>query len=276
MNLRHAILFALVLGGVPVLRGQDASPGQMMQAALERIAELERRLAALEQARPQAAAVTPVAGLAPDGGTHLVLEGETMRGIAQQSQIPVEALEKANHLLPGAVVRPGDHLVIPAQAAETSAPPIAKDPVGKPDSSGWTAVHTIRDGETLSSIARLHQTNSIELARRNGIEDANLIRAGQELRVPGASKPEAAVASVPSSVPASASAAAPQAEETYHFYSVEQGDTLVSVAALFFSTPDQIARLNEIESTAVLKVGQQLLVPTSRYFKEKRNQGRAS
>ncbi len=237
MNLRHAILFALVLGGVPVLRGQDASPGQMMQAALERIAELERRLAALEQARPQTAAITPVAGLAPDGGAHLVT---------------------------------------PAQAAETSVPPIANAPVGKPDSSGWTAVHTIREGETLSSIARLHQTNSIELARRNGIEDANLIRAGQELRVPGAAKPEAAVASVPSSVPASASAAAPQAEETYHFYSVEQGDTLVSVAALFFSTPNQIARLNEIESTAVLKVGQQLLVPTSRYFKEKRNQGGAS
>ena len=45
-------------------------------------------------------------------------------------------------------------------------------------------VHTARSGETLSSIARLHGTTVVELQRLNNIQNPNLIRVGQILKLP--------------------------------------------------------------------------------------------
>ena len=41
-----------------------------------------------------------------------------------------------------------------------------------------------------------------------------------------------------------------------------------TVAKLFFTTPQELAKLNKISSTAVIRTGQQLVVPTLRYFEE--------
>jgi hypothetical protein len=45
--------------------------------------------------------------------------------------------------------------------------------------------HTVRSGETLSGIALQHRTTVAELTRLNNITNANLIRVGQVLRLPG-------------------------------------------------------------------------------------------
>jgi len=49
--------------------------------------------------------------------------------------------------------------------------------------------HTVRAGDTLSAIARLHGTTVAELQKLNGIDNANLIRIGQVLRLPASSYP---------------------------------------------------------------------------------------
>jgi LysM repeat protein len=208
MNLCHAMIFAAVLGGAPGLWAQEESADQELQAALDRIAELERRLTVLEQARPQ-----PV--VAPETETKAVEDG-------------------------------------------------------------WTGRHVVREGETLFSIARLHRTNAGELARRNGIGDANRIRTGQTVKVPGAAGPEQVpTVSAKEPAPVETGAVGSGQEETWHYYTVEQGDTWVSVADKFFTTPGQLASYNEVEPTLVLQVGQQLVVPTRRYHEEKKRRAGA-
>jgi LysM repeat protein len=49
---------------------------------------------------------------------------------------------------------------------------------------GSNAAHTVRNGETLSGIARQHRTTVAELQRLNNLTNANLIRVGQALRLP--------------------------------------------------------------------------------------------
>ncbi len=282
MNVRHAMIFSVILGITPSLRGQVDTSEQFVKAALERIAQLERRLELLEGVRPGADSITPVAGLPSSSGMHVVQEGETLLGIARQNHVSVVELEKANRLLPGATIRQGDQLLIPKGAGaqpppETPVPPApthsnADVPIAAkaPD---WDATHIIREGDTLSSIARTYGTTATELVRRNGIQDANLIRAGQQLRVPDGVRPAQSTAMTPpTSNPPGPSPSGPQEEETYHYYDVMDGDTLVSVAATFYSTPDEIARLNNIGPGAELRVGQQLVVPTRRYFAEKKRQ----
>ena len=46
------------------------------------------------------------------------------------------------------------------------------------------AMHTVRAGDTLSAIAQRHRTTVAELQRLNNIQNVNLIRVGQVLRLP--------------------------------------------------------------------------------------------
>lgn len=51
--------------------------------------------------------------------------------------------------------------------------------------------YTIRRGDTLTAIARRHNTTVEKLAKENGIKNANLIHEGATLRIPGEAQPEA-------------------------------------------------------------------------------------
>ena len=301
MNFRHAMIVAGMLGFLlPILHGQTGSfavphaqgaASDALAASAARIAELERRIAALEQTR-----FTPVSGLPPASvaspSMHVVGVGDTLSGIARRYGLTVPDLEAANHLAPGAVIRTGDQLIVgggmevppgpvPVDAEPSFAPepplPAAQPPavqsppqaVAAPsDSNEWTGSHTVREGETLSSIARAHGASAAELARMNGIRDANHIRVGQVLRVLGSSPEASPVASAPSPAAPTPTSGAAQPEESYYYYPVADGDTMQSVAKLFFTTPQELAKLNKISSTAVIRPGQQLVVPTLRYFEE--------
>jgi hypothetical protein len=51
------------------------------------------------------------------------------------------------------------------------------------NSYGNAAYHTIRSGETLSSIAAKHKTTVAQICRLNGIKSTSVIRAGKTLRI---------------------------------------------------------------------------------------------
>jgi len=269
----------------PAVAPAQVASGPTANDAALRIAELERRIEALERSRGEIPAITPVSGLpvqTPEA--HLVLEGETLMGISRRHGVSVVEVEKANHLLPGAVIRAGDRLIIPSgvvpppQPVPVSEPKPAPQPAPEPSTApatvpaNWTGAHKVSAGETLSSIARAHGTTLAELVRVNGIRDANLIRLGQSLRVPAGNASVANVPPAPAPPVSPASSDAPQPEETYHYYDVAEGHTILAVATTFSTTPEEVARLNSIGVTTVLRVGQQLVVPTRRYFEEKKRQ----
>jgi LysM repeat protein len=107
-----------------------------------------------------------------------------------------------------------------------------------------TGVHTVRAGETLGGIAGRHGTTVSALASANGISDPNRIRAGQQLRIPGAGS----------------GGAQPPGSGT-GTYVVRAGDTLGGIAARHGTTVSALASLNAIRDPNRVVVGTTLRLP---------------
>jgi LysM repeat protein len=95
-------------------------------------------------------------------------------------------------------------------------------------------------GDTLSEIATRFGVSPEELAEANDVTDAALIRPGQVLVIPG---------------PATASTPAAQR------YSVKLGDTLSDIASRFGLTTAALAEANGITNPALIRPGQELVIP---------------
>jgi murein DD-endopeptidase MepM/ murein hydrolase activator NlpD len=131
-----------------------------------------------------------------EGGTPItVAPGETLEIISRQHGVPVSALMQANNITSPAMVRPGDHLVIPRRSPSTAAytPPatrIASTAPGMPVGAPRTALaptmgmHVVAPGETLHSIARLYGKSVMVLAKANNIPPDTMVKVGERIIVP--------------------------------------------------------------------------------------------
>ena len=106
----------------------------------------------------------------PAGGatTHVVRVGQTLSAIADRYDVPVGQIVAANGIT-------GDRIYVGQQLRLV---PVA----GTVPTSGGS--HTVRSGETLSSIARRFGTTIRAIQDANGIRDANLVRIGMTLKIP--------------------------------------------------------------------------------------------
>lgn len=130
---------------------------------------VERQIAA------DAAERRPPAKPAATAATHhTVRRGETLASIARRYGVSTSALVSANGLRDPNTVRVGQRLAIPG-ASRTAA-------AAKPAASART--YTVRQGDTLSSIARRHGVSVQQLAAANNLPRSGHIRTGQKLRVP--------------------------------------------------------------------------------------------
>lgn len=120
------------------------------------------------QAEGAQTTVTPAA-------THIVSAGETLASIASRYGTTVDVIAAANGITNPSQIFVGTQLSIGGAPPAT----VSDEPAG-------SAVHVVRAGETLASIARSFDTTVEALASSNGLTDANLIRIGQELEVPSA------------------------------------------------------------------------------------------
>jgi murein DD-endopeptidase MepM/ murein hydrolase activator NlpD len=127
-----------------------------------------------------------------EGGTPVtVAPGETLETISHKYGVPVHAIMQANNLAGPAALRPGQHLVIPRQAA-TPGPRVAGNlpmtPVGAPKTALAPAagVHVVAPGETLNSISRLYSKSVMVIAKANNIPPTTMLRVGERIVIPGA------------------------------------------------------------------------------------------
>lgn len=180
--------------------------------------------------------------------THVIKKGDSLAGIARTYKVSVEEIQSKNKVNPRKL-KPGSRIIIPTEiktAAKTAKP----DTQQKTDSSEKTAstpdqqssltpqpqkithentYHTVKSGDSLSSISRKYSKSISELKELNNLSSSKL-KKGQKLLVK---------------------------QGWPRFYTTKKGDTISEIARKFNMDPDDLMEINELESPA-LKIGQKL------------------
>ncbi len=179
---------------------------------------------------------------------YTVRKGDTLDSIAKKHQVSLKELRQANRVSPKHM-KPGAKIVIPVKASATStakkksaAPPAdmqdvkakkpaeeASEPETAPDKKTEAVYHTVRKGDTLSSISREYSLTTADLKELNNLH-RNKLRSGQKLLVKKIGP---------------------------RTYTVRKGDNIWKIAKKYNMDADDLMALNEMD-TPGLKVGQKL------------------
>ena len=109
--------------------------------------------------------------------------------------------------------------------------------------------YTVQKGDTYYSISKKYNISLQELYSANGIDENDVLKVGQVLKIPGNSTSAQKTSTVPTAKTSN--------------YEVVSGDTLYSISRKFSTTVDNLRSLNGLTESSVLKVGQILKVPTT-------------
>ncbi|MDO9508315.1 MAG: LysM peptidoglycan-binding domain-containing M23 family metallopeptidase [Thermovirgaceae bacterium] len=171
---------------------------------------------------------------------YYVKPGETLSDIAASFGIPAKIIQDANHLDNPDLLSEGQELLIPvnsgavkAVAAEIqrrSAEDIASRPADMPIG---VEQYTVRDGDSLWSIANSFNLDINTLFGCNTMKDPNYLRVGSVLRIPN---------------------------QDGIFYAVKKGDTLDGIAKKHGTQAESVMSANGLVSKS-LKAGAELFLP---------------
>lgn len=138
------------------------------------------------------------------GSTHTIQPGETLSRIAREYGVSVQELVALNHLSNPSMIYAGEELTVkgqagsvaqpaqPAQPEVQSAKPAAPITQSAQQVDVNASTHTIKAGDTLSSIARQYGTTVDKLVALNHLNNAGMIFVGEQLTLRGeVAQPEA-------------------------------------------------------------------------------------
>ena len=152
---------------------------------------------------------------------YTVRRGDTLWGIAKKFGVTVSAVVNANNIRNPNLIYVGEVFIIPHM---TSA-----------ESSGYT-LYTVRRGDTLWGISRKFGTSINSIVALNGIENPNLIYAGEVFKIPSARSEQAVI------------------------YTVKRGDTLWGISRKFGTTVENLVKLNSVKNPNLIYVGEKLII----------------
>jgi LysM repeat protein len=186
-------------------------------------------------------------------GSHLVVTGETLSGIAAVNGLSTAQLAAANGMPADAFVIQGKTLTIPAPGAApvaTGSGTVTPAPFGG---------YRVRLGDSLSAIAAEHGVSLSSLAAANGLNPEGLLVAGTSLQLPSAaaSSGTATTTTAPARMTASSGASGGGG----HF--VVPGDTLTGIAAANGITPASLAAANGLSPNSFVIAGTRLKIPAA-------------
>ena len=109
--------------------------------------------------------------------------------------------------------------------------------------------HRVKKGETLGRIAQMYRTSVTELCKLNGLSSKSILRVGQSIRCGTTIEisKDTDVVTTQESGPVTAA-----------YHKVQAKETLSIIAAKYKTTVDELCRLNDIQSSTPLRIGQQL------------------
>jgi LysM repeat protein len=107
-----------------------------------------------------------------------VKSGDTLLRIASSFGVSVSSIQQLNNLGSSTTIRVGQVLRIPSGTGSASPSP-------SPSPTPTQRTYTVKSGDTLISIARRFSVTTTAIAQLNNITNANSIRVGQVLKIPG-------------------------------------------------------------------------------------------
>ncbi len=124
-----------------------------------------------------------------------VQPGDTLWTIAAQWGVPLERLIATNRLFDPSALEVGSEIIIPITPTPTATPtdiqasatPVAQGPAVTPTATPTPdprVFYTVRSGDTVWTIAALHNISVEALIEVNRIQDASLLRVGDVLVIP--------------------------------------------------------------------------------------------
>lgn len=135
------------------------------------------------------------------------------------------------------------------QLATPTDPPGASTSSSRPGGSVVGTVHVVQEGDTLFSLANRYGVSVQAIMSANGLSDPDAkLRAGSTLIIP-----------VEGSTSEPAAATQPEPAQTY---TVQPGDTLVTIAQRHGTTVEALIEANDLANPELLSVGQVLKIPS--------------
>lgn len=126
---------------------------------------------------------SPATTSSPEVVEYRVRAGDTLISIAARFSVSVSSLQSLNGISDPNRLRIGQLLKIPSSSAsQTQSPTPATT---SPSTSPAVRTYKVQPGDTLWAIARKFNVSADALAKLNKITNANLIKVGQTLKIPG-------------------------------------------------------------------------------------------
>ena len=179
--------------------------------------------------------VAPIALAAPnpDGSiVHVVGEGHTFWAIAARYEVSIADLYLFNGLNDDTVLNPGDKLTI--RLADGQPPPPTPTP---------PTTHTVREGESLWTIAAAYRTDLDTLLWLNGVTIDHVVYTGDQVKVR-----------------LGEGEAPPPTPTPQQSHIVRAGDTAFGIALQYGLSLDQLLAFNNLSIDTLLQIGQELLI----------------
>lgn len=149
---------------------------------------------------PPAPVVSPRKKVVSEGGTHVVGKGDSLSAIAVKYSTTVKAIKEQNGLkndrilvdqkliIPGAprtnVAKPPKPDKVLPIASRTPIAPVFREPVPAPPRQQTSVTtYTVREGQTVTDVARMWAVSAADLRRVNELS-GNKLKAGRVLDIP--------------------------------------------------------------------------------------------
>ncbi len=199
---------------------------------------------------------------------HVVKRGESLGAIAKKYGLSTEELASINHLKTKSKITVGQELIVPRKGTEeVTLASVAQVQPGEAKSETKnetkstakmvSATHTVRSGETLSSIASKYKLGLSELKSLNGLK-GDTIYAGQKLKVSTVTEGTAS-SSTSASTSASASKSSSTSAGKTVSYTVKSGDTLGRIAERYDCSVTELKSWNGLKGSTIYP-GQKLKI----------------
>lgn len=183
---------------------------------------------------------------------YTIEDGDLLDTIATKFNVTTQVIVRANPGLKPSELFVGQELVIPGA---TTIPTELIDPEDREE--GETSDHVIVSGDTIGAIANEWIVSPEALLEANPGVDPGSLQIGALLVIPplGTGLPADAIAARRSSV------AVERVPGEILYHTVEPGDNLSALAALYSVTETEIMGRNSLTDANELFVGQELLIP---------------